>query len=115
MPGQPQIRIGTSGWMYRHWKERFYPSGLASARLLEFYSAQFTSVEIIPNCILIASKNSFDFEAELPAKIMSDRSIAPFFLLVNEPKSMLPCTVGFLRCRFAPKRTVATSVAHSSF
>jgi len=34
----------------------------------------------------IASKNSFDFEDELPAKIIGDMNIAPFFLLVNTPQ-----------------------------
>jgi hypothetical protein len=36
-------------------------------------------LSFIPICNLIASKNSFDFEAELPAKIMSDMNIAAFF------------------------------------
>jgi len=42
----PQIRIGTSGWTYPHWRERFYPRGLPQRVWLEHYSAEFTTVEI---------------------------------------------------------------------
>ncbi len=40
------VRIGTSGWVYRHWKGRFYPPGLASSRWLEFYATHFSTVEV---------------------------------------------------------------------
>ena len=39
------LLIGTSGWQYRHWRETFYPRGLAQARWLEFYAARFATVE----------------------------------------------------------------------
>ncbi|MFW6379224.1 MAG: DUF72 domain-containing protein [Guyparkeria sp.] len=38
--------IGTSGWNYRHWRERFYPSGLPAAEWLSFYARRFSTVEI---------------------------------------------------------------------
>jgi uncharacterized protein YecE (DUF72 family) len=40
------VRIGTSGWVYPHWRGRFYPSGLPSARWLEFYASRFDTVEL---------------------------------------------------------------------
>lgn len=40
------IFIGTSGYNYKHWKGDFYPEGLAQKKWMEFYSQQFTSVEI---------------------------------------------------------------------
>jgi uncharacterized protein YecE (DUF72 family) len=42
----PTIAIGTSGWSYRHWRERFYPRDLASSRWLEYYAERFDTVEI---------------------------------------------------------------------
>jgi uncharacterized protein YecE (DUF72 family) len=39
------VWIGTSGWQYRHWRERLYPRGLAQARWLEHYAARFATVE----------------------------------------------------------------------
>src|ERR1700761_3907412 len=43
-PGR--IRVGISGWRYASWRGRFYPSGLAQRRELEFAANAFSSVEI---------------------------------------------------------------------
>jgi uncharacterized protein YecE (DUF72 family) len=40
------IRIGTSGWVYADWRERFYPKGLAQRRRLEYYAQHFDTVEL---------------------------------------------------------------------
>jgi uncharacterized protein YecE (DUF72 family) len=40
------VRVGTSGWEYRHWAGRFYPRGLATDRWLEHYAAEFDTVEL---------------------------------------------------------------------
>ena len=40
------IRIGCSGWNYKHWRERFYPKALPVSRWFEFYSEHFDTVEI---------------------------------------------------------------------
>jgi uncharacterized protein YecE (DUF72 family) len=41
-----EIRIGTSGWAYPHWRNRFYPSGLPATRWLSAYAERFDTVEI---------------------------------------------------------------------
>ena len=40
------IRIGTSEWHYDHWKERFYPAGLAKSKWFEHYARHFDTVEV---------------------------------------------------------------------
>jgi uncharacterized protein YecE (DUF72 family) len=40
------IRIGTSGWYYEHWKELFYPPGLPKSKWFEYYAQYFNTVEI---------------------------------------------------------------------
>lgn len=40
------VRIGTSGWEYDHWRGGFYPRELPRDRWLEFYAARFASVEL---------------------------------------------------------------------
>lgn len=40
------IRIGTSGWHYKHWVGRFYPAGLKSSQMFEFYQRYFDTVEL---------------------------------------------------------------------
>lgn len=38
--------IGTSGWNYRAWRHKFYPSDLAARQWLPYYAGRFDSVEI---------------------------------------------------------------------
>ena len=40
------IRIGTSGWYYGHWQERFYPEDLPKSEWLSYYAKEFGTVEI---------------------------------------------------------------------
>jgi len=40
------LYVGTSGFSYEHWKGVFYPEGLPASKRLEFFSRQFTTVEI---------------------------------------------------------------------
>ena len=40
------VKIGTSGWQYRHWMGTFYPAGLAMSRWLGFYAGCFDTVEV---------------------------------------------------------------------
>ena len=41
-----QIRIGCSGWQYKHWRAGFYPADLPQARWFAHYATQFDTVEI---------------------------------------------------------------------
>ena len=41
-----RYHIGTSGWVYPHWKGRFYPDDLPERRWFEFYAQRFDTVEI---------------------------------------------------------------------
>ena len=41
-----KVRIGCSGWNYRHWRGAFYPERLAVKRWFAFYAEQFDTVEI---------------------------------------------------------------------
>lgn len=38
--------IGTSGWVYPHWRGRFYPDDLPQKRWLQYYAQHFDTVEI---------------------------------------------------------------------
>lgn len=41
-----KIHIGTSGWSYKHWKERFYPADLKPVEYLAYYADYFQTAEI---------------------------------------------------------------------
>lgn len=38
--------LGTSGWIYKHWMEIFYPSKLPGEQQLGFYAEHFSTVEV---------------------------------------------------------------------
>jgi uncharacterized protein YecE (DUF72 family) len=57
---QPELRIGTSGYQYKHWKGIFYPEGLPAKKWLQFYASQFDTVEINNTFYHLPSENSFD-------------------------------------------------------
>src|SRR5689334_13225512 len=40
------VRVGCSGWQYKHWRGVFYPAELPQARWFEHYAARFDTVEI---------------------------------------------------------------------
>jgi uncharacterized protein YecE (DUF72 family) len=42
----PPIRVGTSGWIYPHWRGRFYPPGPPQKGWLPYVAARLTTVEI---------------------------------------------------------------------
>ena len=41
-----KLQIGTSGWVYKHWIDIFYPPHLPSGEQLSFYAQHFATVEI---------------------------------------------------------------------
>lgn len=46
MDARPPVRVGTSGYNYAEWKGSFYPPDLPAARMLEYYAARLSVVEI---------------------------------------------------------------------
>jgi uncharacterized protein YecE (DUF72 family) len=40
------VRVGTSGWDYRHWAGRFYPADAPHDHWLELYAREFDTVEL---------------------------------------------------------------------
>lgn len=43
---QPQIRVGCSGWQYKHWRGNFYPASLPQSGWFDHYAQAFDTVEI---------------------------------------------------------------------
>ena len=73
--------IGTSGWHYDHWRDRFYPRKLTKAEWLEFYAHHFTTVEL---------NNSF---YRLPREIVKGAWQAddtPRLQAIRYPKALYP-------------------------
>ncbi len=65
----PSVRIGCSGWQYRHWRGNFYPAGLPANRWLEFYSRRFDTVEINNTFYRLPEAPTFaDWKRRVPSR-----------------------------------------------
>jgi uncharacterized protein YecE (DUF72 family) len=53
-----EVRIGTSGWHYKHWVGRFYPQKMPAARMLAYYCERFDTVELNNSFYRLPSKQS---------------------------------------------------------
>ena len=54
------VRIGTSGWVYKHWRGLYYPPDLRQSEWFGFYARQFETVEINNSFYRLPSEAAFD-------------------------------------------------------
>lgn len=41
-----ELLVGTSGWNYDHWRQKFYPQDVSQKHWLEFYAESFVTAEV---------------------------------------------------------------------
>jgi uncharacterized protein YecE (DUF72 family) len=58
--GKGRVRIGTSGYQYRHWKGVFYPEGLPQRGWFGHYARRFDTVEINNTFYRLPAPEVFD-------------------------------------------------------
>lgn len=119
------VRVGISGYVYRGWREKFYPGDLPARRWLEYASRQFNSIELngtfyslkspsvyekwareVPDDFLFAVKGSRFVTHNLKLR-NAERALANFFasgVLALGAKTgpflwQLPATYGYTRER----------------
>lgn len=69
------VFIGTSGWQYKHWKERFYPKTVPQRAWLEFYAERFQTVESNNAFYMLPKQETF--------KSWTDRTPDDFLMTVK--------------------------------
>ncbi len=106
----PQIRIGTSGWSYKHWKGGvFYPEDLKAGQELEYYATQFDTVELNSTfyhapreqtCVKWAARTpeSFLFAVKVSKAITHTRRLAD----IAEPLRFFLSRVRAMRDKLGP-------------
>lgn len=58
--GRGAIRIGCSGWVYKHWRGILYPTGLPQTRWFGRYAEEFDTVEINNSFYRLPKPETFD-------------------------------------------------------
>ena len=59
MRSEGRVRVGTSGWIYKHWKGVVYPAGLPVRRWLAHYATLFDTVEVNNSFYRLPSEETF--------------------------------------------------------
>lgn len=54
------IWVGTSGWQYASWKDRFYPKGVPQRAWLEFFASRFPVVEVNNSFYMLPKEATLD-------------------------------------------------------
>ncbi|HYC90109.1 MAG TPA: DUF72 domain-containing protein [Thermoanaerobaculia bacterium] len=54
------IRIGTSGYHYKHWLGRYYPEGMKANEMLKHYLRDFDTVELNNTFYQLPNESTFD-------------------------------------------------------
>lgn len=54
-----EVRVGTSGWTYPHWRGKLYPRGLPQRVWLERYAGELTTVEINATFYRLPQESTF--------------------------------------------------------
>ena len=54
------VFLGTSGWQYRHWRARFYPKEVPTARWLAYYAERFATVEVNNTFYRLPERSTFE-------------------------------------------------------
>lgn len=64
----PELRVGTSGWHYGHWREVFYPPDAKPGEWLSLYARTFDTVEVNNSFYRLPSREVFSTWArEVPS------------------------------------------------
>ena len=88
------VWIGTSGYNYPEWKGKFYPADLPAAKMLPYYAARFSTVEInytfyrLPTEKMVdawaaATPDAFRLTLKAPKRITHDRRLKDCTTLVQ--------------------------------
>lgn len=55
-----KIYVGTSGWLYKHWRGTYYPAGLPQHQEFNYYSYFFNTVELNNPFYRLPSRETFE-------------------------------------------------------
>ena len=54
-----RARVGCSGWQYKHWRGDFYPAEVPQSQWLEYYAANFDTVEVNNSFYRLPERTTF--------------------------------------------------------
>jgi uncharacterized protein YecE (DUF72 family) len=66
-----KAHVGTSGWMYKHWNDKFFPASLPKSKWFNYYTEYFDTVEINSTFYHFARSSTFQkWKKDSPSKFI---------------------------------------------
>ncbi|MBV8364808.1 MAG: DUF72 domain-containing protein [Candidatus Eremiobacteraeota bacterium] len=112
------IRVGTSGWVYGDWRNRFYPKGVAQRSWLTYYAQHFDTVELNATTYRLPKEEQvarwcesvpqgFLFTVKLSRLITHRKTLAPrvdefIFNYMNRVRCFRTEQLAQILCQFPP-------------
>jgi uncharacterized protein YecE (DUF72 family) len=85
-----EVRIGTSGWVYRDWKDRVYPQGLPQRRWLEHITERFSTVELNASFYRLPPRRTFEgWRTRVPAGFVFAVKMSRYFTHIRRLRDPL--------------------------
>lgn len=82
-----KVLVGTSGYVYDHWKQRFYPEKMSKTRWLEFYATHFNTVELNNTFYRLPSEAAFaNWHDSTPADFVFAVKVSRFITHIKRLK-----------------------------
>jgi uncharacterized protein YecE (DUF72 family) len=79
--------IGTSGWIYKDWAKRFYPTDLKNEQKLTYYAKHFSTVEINNSFYRLPSEKNFSaWRDQVPAGFKFSVKLSRFLTHIKRLK-----------------------------
>ena len=90
--------IGTSGWHYDDWRNRFYPEKLPKAKWLEFYARHFSTVELNNSFYRLPSETAFaNWRDSSPANFTFAVKVSRFITHIKRLKNSEEAVENFIQ------------------
>lgn len=104
-----QIRVGCSGWQYKHWRSDFYPAGLPQSHWFAHYAEYFDTVEINNSFYRLPPPDTFaNWREQAPARFLYSVKASRFLTHMKklkdpeEPLRRFFASAGALKNRLGP-------------
>jgi uncharacterized protein YecE (DUF72 family) len=97
-----EVRVGCSGWNYKHWRGPVYPPGLPARRWLEHYATLFDTVEVNATFYRLPRSSAVDnWVAQSPTGFLFAVKMSRYVTHVRRLRELAP-SIELFRSQLAP-------------
>ncbi len=97
-----EVRVGCSGWNYKHWRELIYPKGLPPKKWLDHYATLFDTVEVNATFYRLPRETAVaNWVVQSPSRFLFAIKMSRYVTHIKRLREVAPSTAIFYE-RIAP-------------